>query len=229
MENSAPVLQKIPTLHHPQGIEPDRMFFHEETVRNLILDYQREPTPETWQGIVTACLPLIESLIRGHNFQLYEDKDALKNECIIKLFKVIRHYNPERGRAFSCLSVAFTRFLISYVQTVRVRSQRLALVGDDVLEQYESSGQSRTELPGEIKIKIRSIRTRFKGEPEQGALKLLINYFLLEGFSQPRKAVLETVRQQFGFPLEKASALLRLRADFLAERASRVLHTTLFG
>ena len=116
MENSVPAGQKIPTLHHPDGIEPDRIFFHETQVRDLILEYQRSANPETWQAIVMACLPLIESLIRHHNFQLYEDKDALKNECIIKLFKAIRHYNPDRGRAFSVLSVAFTRFLISYVQ-----------------------------------------------------------------------------------------------------------------
>ena len=135
MESSVPASQKIPTMHHPEGIEPGRMFFHETQVRELILEYQRSGNPETWQAIVLACLPLIESLIRSHNFQLYEDKDALKNVCVLKLFKAIRHYNPDRGRAFSCLSVAFTRFLISYVQTVRTRARRISLVADEILEQ----------------------------------------------------------------------------------------------
>jgi hypothetical protein len=36
---------------------------------------------------------------------------------------------------------------------------------------------------------------------------MLINYFLLEGFSQPRKSVLDTLHRQFGFPLDKAGAL----------------------
>jgi hypothetical protein len=123
MENSASVAesdsgqvkQKIP---HPDGIDS------EKRVYELILDYQREGNPETRQAIVQACSPLIDNLIRQHNFCAYEDPDALRSECIIKLFKAIRHYDPARGRAFSCLSVAFTRFLISYVQTVRTRTKR---------------------------------------------------------------------------------------------------------
>jgi hypothetical protein len=213
-------MEKIPTLHHPEGIEPDRMFFHEETVRNLILEYQREPTPQTWQGIVVACLPLIESLIRGHNFQLYEDKDVLKNECIIKLFKTIRHFNPDRGRAFSVLSVAFTRFLFSYVQNVRLRSKRLSLVQDEILEGYESAGQVRAHLPEELKTKIQGIRTRFKTKPERAAARFLINYFLLEGFSQPRKLVLDTVKRQFDLSLERAGALY----DYTLVSLRSVLH-----
>jgi hypothetical protein len=95
MESSVPGGQKIPTLHHPEGIESDRIFFHEAQVRDLILEYQRSSSPETWQAIVMACLPLIESLIRHHNFQLYEDKDALKNECIIKLLKRSAGSHPD--------------------------------------------------------------------------------------------------------------------------------------
>jgi hypothetical protein len=81
--------------------------------------------------------------------------------------------------------VAFTRFLISYVQTVRTRAKRLSVVPDEVLEQYESNGQGRTELPEELKSKIQTIRTRFKSEPEQGALKLLIIIFCWKAFPNP--------------------------------------------
>ena len=55
LESSVPAGQKIPTLHHPEGINPDQMFFRETVVRNLILDYQRQANPETWQAIVTRC------------------------------------------------------------------------------------------------------------------------------------------------------------------------------
>ena len=65
---SGPLKQKIPTLHHPQGIDPDQIFFHETEIRDLILAYQREPAVETWQAIVLGCLPLIDSLIRPTQF-----------------------------------------------------------------------------------------------------------------------------------------------------------------
>jgi hypothetical protein len=220
MENSVPASQKIPTLHHPEGIDPDQMFFDEARVHDLILAYQRNGDPETWQAIVMGCLPLIDSLIRKHHFQIYEDLEALRNECIIKLFKAIRHYNPERGRAFSCLTVAVTRFLFSYVTTIRTRTRRFSLVADEILEQYESHGQARAELPEELKARIQASRTRFKTEPERGALKLLINYFLLEGFSQPRKLVLETLRRQFELSLEKADTLY----DYALVSLRSVLH-----
>jgi hypothetical protein len=47
MENSVPAGQKIPTLHHPDGIDPDQMFFCEKEVHELILSYQRDGDPET--------------------------------------------------------------------------------------------------------------------------------------------------------------------------------------
>jgi DNA-directed RNA polymerase specialized sigma subunit len=102
MKDSVPPGQKIPTRHHPEGIDPEQMFFQETRVHNLILSYQRGGDPETWQAIVLACLPLIDSLVWKHHFQIYEDPEALRNECVVKLSKAIRHYNPERGRAFSC-------------------------------------------------------------------------------------------------------------------------------
>ena len=116
--------------------------------------------------------------------------------------------------------MAITRFLISYVQTVRTRAKRMSAVPDEVLERYEGVGQGRTELPEELKTKMQTIHTRFKTEPERAALKLLINYFLLEGFSCPRKLVLDTVRQQFGFSLEKAGVLY----DYALVSLRSVLH-----
>jgi hypothetical protein len=217
---SVPAGQKISTRHHPEGIDPDQMFFNETRVHDLILSYQRDGNPETWQAIVMACLPLIDSLIRKHHFQLYEEMDALRNECVCKLFKAIRHYNPERGRAFSCLTVAITRFLISYVQAIRTRAKRMILVEDKNLEQYRANDQLRTELPAELKAKIRTIQSRFNQDPDRAVLKLLINYFLLEGFSQPRKLVLETVRRQFDLSLEKAGALY----DYALVSLRSVLH-----
>jgi hypothetical protein len=213
MENSVPLAgsgllkQKIATLHHPEGIDPDQMCFDEARVHALILAYQRDGDPETWQAIVMGCLPLIDSLIRKHRFQIYEDLEALRNECVIKLFKAIRHYNPERGRAFSCLTVAFTRFLFSYVATIRTRTRRFSLVPEEILTEYASPGQGRTELPEELKNKIKMIQTRFKAKSEKEALRFLINYFLLEGFSQPRKLVLDALGVQFNLSLEKAGTL----------------------
>jgi hypothetical protein len=93
-------------------------------------------------------------------------------------------------------------------------------VADEILEQYEGAGQGRTKLPEELKKKIQTIRTRFKGKEERAAFKFLVNYFLLEGISQPRKLVLDTLGRQFGFSLEKAGALY----DYALVSLRSVLH-----
>ena len=73
---SVPAREKIPTLHHPEGIDPDQMFFQESKVHELMLSSQRDSDPQTWQAIVMGCLPLIDSPIRKCGFQLYEDQNA---------------------------------------------------------------------------------------------------------------------------------------------------------
>jgi DNA-directed RNA polymerase specialized sigma subunit len=170
---SSPV--KLLTKRHPEGIEPDQIFFHEAEIHDLILAYQRDPTPEIWQAIVIGSLPLIDSLIRKHSFQLYDDQDALRSECVLKLHKAIQHYNPARGRAFSVLSVALFRFLISHVQMIRTRGKRISFIEDKILEQYPAKGQTRTELPAEIKARLGTIQTRFKSKSDRAAVKLFIN------------------------------------------------------
>src|SRR6516165_3732922 len=85
---------------------------------------------------------------------------------------------------------------------------------------YESAGLGRTELPEELKNKIQTIRTRFKGKEEQAAFKFLVNYFVGRLFSCPRKLVLETIRRQFGFPFDKAGVLY----DYALVSLRSVLH-----
>jgi hypothetical protein len=40
----------------------------------------------------------------------------LRNECVRKLSRTIRHYNADRGRALSVLSMVFTRFLVQRIR-----------------------------------------------------------------------------------------------------------------
>jgi hypothetical protein len=152
--------------------------------------------------------------------QTFGDVTVLGERRLVESF-ALPVENKSLAEAFSCLTVAFTRFLISYVAMVRTRARRLSLVADEVLEQYEGPGQGRTELPEELKAKIQAIRTRFKSAPERGAFKFLINYFLLEGIScQPRKLVLGTLGRQFGFSIDKADALF----DYALVCLRSVLH-----
>src|SRR6201981_2084932 len=91
----------VKTLHHPEGITEDDLFFNEETVFNLVLEYQKNQRVELWKRIVEETIPLIDTIIRNYNFQQYDEIDALRAECTIKLSKVLLKYDPARGRCFS--------------------------------------------------------------------------------------------------------------------------------
>jgi hypothetical protein len=115
MENSGVVESgagQIPALPYSDPIDPS--FLESTRVHELIRTYQRIPAAETWQAIVTACLPLIDDLIA--KFQVHGDPDTLRSECILKLRKTIRYYDQQRGRAFPVLTVAFIRFLVQRIR-----------------------------------------------------------------------------------------------------------------
>jgi hypothetical protein len=41
-------------MHHPEGIDPEQIFFHEAQIRDLILSYQREPVLRPGGGCCSA-------------------------------------------------------------------------------------------------------------------------------------------------------------------------------
>src|ERR1700759_2976953 len=80
---------RVITQHNPGGIDESELFFNEETVFNLVLEYQKTRDIKVWQRIVVETIPLIDTIIRNYHFQQYDEVDALRAECAIKLSKVL--------------------------------------------------------------------------------------------------------------------------------------------
>ena len=184
---------KIKTLHHPEGIEEDDIFFNEETVFNLVLDYQKNQQVETWKRIVEETIPLIDTIIRNYNFHQYDEIDALRAECTIKLSKVLMKYDPARGRCFTHFSISFKHFLISYAQKVRNKAKLVTCVEGEILEQTEAKAFIAEDVAREFKEKLYEVDTRFLEDDQLNALKYLVNYFLLEGFGTSKTKLCHTL------------------------------------
>lgn len=185
------------TAHHPQGIDESKLFFNEQEVTALVLEWQQSGRIETWHAIVHASLPLIDTVIRTYKFQRYDDIDALRNECVLKLARMLNKYNPDKGSTFSFFNVGLKRFLVTYAYSEQRRLERTITTEDTILQNQAGRAQMMEGLSEETKASIRNIQTRFKTPEQREALKFLINYFLLEGFSLPKTSIIQTLHSSF--------------------------------
>jgi hypothetical protein len=214
------------TVHHPEGIEESKIFFNEKEVTALVLSWQQTQETETWQAIVLACLPLIDTVIRTYRFQRYDEMDALRSECVIKLAKMVSSYDPAKGGSFSFFNVGLKRFLLTYACSQQRLAERVTATEEQILENQPGRTDVREGLSEEIQTKIRQIRTRFKTREQRQALKFLINYFLLESFNVPKAAVIQLLRANFQITYGLAQllydyALISLRVATLGDYSCR--------
>ena len=193
--------------HHPDGICDSELFFNEQVVCDLILEYQRNRDVLIWQKIVEETMPLIDTIIRDHNFQQFEEIDALRAECATKLSKVLLNYDPARDRCFTHFSVSFKHFLISYVQKVKNKAKLGTRVEGEVLEQVEGKTYVPEDVSGNFKTRLYESVSEFLAPNQMDALKYLVNFFLLEGFGASKTKLCYTLVATFNLTLDQGYVL----------------------
>lgn len=198
---------RVITQHNPGGIDESELFFNEETVFNLVLEYQKTRDIKVWQRIVIETIPLIDTIIRNYHFQQYDEVDALRAECAIKLSKVLLKFDPARGRCFSHFSVSFKHFLISYAQKVRNKTKRVTCVENEILEQAEAKTYVPEDISQDFKDRLYETETRFLEASHSDALKYLVNYFLLEGFGTSKTKLCHTLVTMYDLTQDHAYLL----------------------
>ena len=208
---------KVVTLHNPQGISEDNLFFNEQTVFDLVLKFQKSHDIKTWQEIVLQTIPLIDTIIRNYKFQQYDELDALRAECTIKLSKVLLKYDPERGSCFTHFSVSFKHFLISYAQKVKNKAKLVTCVESEILEQAEAKTYVPEDISEDFKERLYEMESRFLEVPQMNALKYLVNYFLLEGFGTSKTKLCHTLVATYDLTQDQAYllydyALIKIRS-----------------
>ena len=73
-------------------------------LRDLVVEYQEDPTPETARKLLAASIGLRKSILNGINIpsnnQAYDYED-LESETLVGFFKAVSNYDPSKGYAFS--------------------------------------------------------------------------------------------------------------------------------
>jgi hypothetical protein len=190
----------IPTIRHPEGISKDKMFFSEETVSSLVREYRKTGSIEVWQKIILESIDLIDAIIKDGRFHLYDEIDALRNECIVKLSYAISRWNPDRGKCYTLFSVSIKRFLYTYSQRALRRSQLLSSFNPTDIEQTISGGSTQApsyELQVDLRSKVLGIQTRFVAREQKQALLFLVEHFLEGDSDTDKREVAKEVSRQF--------------------------------
>lgn len=201
--------EKVPTLHHPEGVNKSDWFFDEELVSRLTLEFQKTKSVETWHEIVLATLPLIDTIILNYGFQQYDELDSLRSECVIKLRKLLDVFDPTKGRCFSHFSVSFKHYLISFAHKVKNKAKLVTTVEDEILDKVEAAAYIPYEISDEFKKRVQDIETRFsdKDTGQVEAQKYLLNYFLLEGFNSSKTKLCHTLVASYRLTQDQAYLL----------------------
>jgi len=197
-------------LHIPDEIYDSELFFSEQVVCDLMLEYKLNRDILIWKKIVEEAMPLIDTIIRDHNFHQFEEIDALRAECAVKLSKVLLNHDPAQGRCFTHFSVSFKNFLISYVQKVKNKAKLETDGESDVLEQVEGKTYVRKDVIENFKTRCYESVFGFLVPNQMDALMYLVNFFLVEGFGTSKSKLCYTLVSAFNLTPDRGYVLLIL-------------------
>jgi hypothetical protein len=194
-------------LHIPDVIYHSELFFNEQVVCDLMLEYKHYRDILIWKKIVEEAMPLIDTIIRDHNFLQFEEIDALRAECAVKLSKVLLNHDPGQGRCFTHFSISFKNFLISYVQKVKNKAKLETDGESDVLERVEGKTYVRKDVIENFKTRLYETVFGFLAPNQTDALMYLVNFFLAEGFGTSKSKLCYTVVSAFNPTPERGYVL----------------------
>jgi hypothetical protein len=194
-------------LHITDEIYDSELFFNEKVISDFILEYKHNRDILIWKRIVEEAMPLIDTTIRDHNFHQFEEVDALRAECAVKLSKVLLNHDPAQGRCFTHFSVSFKNFLISYVQKVKNKAELETGGESDVLERVEGKTYVRKDVIENFKTRLNEAVCGFLVPNQMDALMYLVNFFLVEGFGTSKSKLCYTLVSAFNLTPDRGYVL----------------------
>ena len=194
-------------LNIPDEIYDSELFFNEQVICDLILEFKHNRDILIWKKIVEEAMPLIDTIIRDHNFHQFAEIDGLRAECAVKLSKVLLNHDPTLGRCFTHFSVSFKNFLISYVQKVKNKAKLETDGESDVLERVEGKTYVRKDVIENFKTRVYETAFGILVPNQLDALMFLVNLFLVEGFGTSKSKLCYTLVSAFNLTPDRGYVL----------------------
>lgn len=211
------------TWRHPNGA---RHSFQNGYVEELIAEWKETGDLETLGEILTAAAPLIEQVCRYRCTDKYEELEELIAKIQIKLMKSVRHFDPERGKAYSFVSHVIKTMSCSLVQDRKNYCARVAQIEDDTIWDKIPAPEIDSHRLEDLAFKVRRVRTTCSDIYELRAQRWIVESFIDAGFKIRRHEVANACMFAFGLSHERSRqlhdlTLLEIRRQLIGERRLR--------
>lgn len=166
---------------------------------------------------MTKSKGVIESMVARHlkkhpcNSELVTVPE-LVSEVHFKIFRSIHHYHPDRGRAFSFLTVLTSNHLTSYRQVCYGRTHRQRMLREDIVDNSLSTeSRDARDAIEDIMVRLYAILTTpLTLRNELAVSRWYVDSFFDCGFELKRNEYAEAARQVYGIPIERARQIYDL-------------------
>jgi Sigma-70 region 2 len=198
----APAAPALPTNH----------YFNSPRVGQLIVEYQKTKEPEILGEVLKESDALIASLIRQHpgNMEL-ATFDELVTEIYFKIFKSVKHFNPERGTAYSFLSRMIINYLASYSLSIRNRTYKQRALHDDLQANSTSECRDSRDAIEDIMSQLYlSMTTPLTLRNELSCSRWYLDSFIDAGFEMRRNEYAAAAKIVYGVAIARARELYDL-------------------
>lgn len=175
----------LPTRHNPAGAEH---LFHEEQIKELVVEWQRDREPKVLDEILRRCEPALTGTLLARN-GYSADLDELLNALRVRVWKRLSKYNPDKGRIFTFVSLIAGHGLTETWHRQNLQTHRYPAADFGLLEQlkYATAPEVyRNEILDDIIWRIYQTRTVCTDPHELESQRWLVHSFLKAEFKLRR-------------------------------------------
>jgi HK97 family phage major capsid protein len=199
-------------------------YFPEKEALALFQRWQTTGDIDVLNSLLLLCVPVAERLIAVRQTYLYEETSVLVNNCLIRLARNLRHFDPARGRMYTLVTKICECVLTDSVRKTK-RLGEFCPLSDTLLNSLHTNGEEETrDTLADVRHKITKVKTVFRKENELSAQKWLVRNLLATNFCFRRWEAADAMVVVFAISPARArmiydATLLAIRRTLLEERS----------
>lgn len=192
----------IPSRRYPAGVAP---LVDELALQKLILEWQADPQTELLNQILLCCEPIVTGLVFSKHTPVI-DPDEVLSYLRTKIWKKLPHFNPNRGRSFTYVTIVAKQAL-SEIRTSRQRTKaRYPQADNSELDFLKPSWEWITpaEALADILWRIYTVQTIFTDPYELESQRWLVRSLLESEFKLRRHEAADATVIVYGLSPRRA-------------------------
>jgi hypothetical protein len=181
-------------------------------IESLIAEYQSSGDVHTLAAIVNLTQERALTLIKFRKATRYRPQDELLSDVNCKLLRAVGRFNPEKGTAFTYLSLVITNALHTSVTSARKSYRRSVKFDKRIANKLCTNGETESQHAiDDLSHRIRAgVKTTVTDPSELGMQRWYVDSFLDGAFELRRHQCADAAMQVYGVRHERSRELYDL-------------------